>query len=72
MNKTVQAQIPEALCVLTRELIYSSACDLNRLSGQVQHLLRGRATLDPRFYLASFHPLTGFRELLLSLAMKIS
>ncbi len=56
MSKTVQAQLPQAFCIPTRELIYSSAYDLNRLSGQVQHLLRGRATLDPRFYLASISP----------------
>ncbi len=55
MSKQVQVRLPDGSC-LTQELIYSSAHDLNRLSGQVQHLLRGRPTLDPRFYLASISP----------------
>lgn len=56
MSNTAPNQLPRAFGLLTRELIYTSAHDLNRLSGQVQHLLRGRATLDPRFYLASISP----------------
>jgi hypothetical protein len=37
----------------TCDLIYRSAADLNRLSDLVQPLIRGRETLDPRFYLGS-------------------
>jgi hypothetical protein len=52
----MQVTLPKAVSLPTHELIYTSAQDLNRLSAEVQHLLRGRDTLDPRFYLASISP----------------
>jgi hypothetical protein len=55
MGDAAHAKVFEA-CVLTHERIYSSAQDINRLSNRVQHLLKGRDMLDPRFYLASISP----------------
>jgi len=53
MGTAVQARVLETQDVVTHEVIYSSAEDISRLSDRVQHLVRGRDTLDPRFYLAS-------------------
>jgi hypothetical protein len=55
-GKVTQAKLPDALSTHTQERIYSSPQDLTRLSNDVQHLLRGRDTLDPKFYLASVAP----------------
>jgi hypothetical protein len=49
----VTAGFPVKPLAPTRAHIFRSAADLNRLSDLVQPLLRGRDTLDPRFYLAS-------------------
>ena len=48
-----QATALDTSSVFTHEVIYDSTQDIQGLSDRVQHLLRGRDTLDPQFYLAS-------------------
>jgi hypothetical protein len=56
MGTRAQATTLKAVPVPTHEAVYTSTTDILALSTRVQHLLRGRDTLDPKFFLASISP----------------